>query len=202
MAQATDDETSWSLGDGYIEIGPKEMLNQKKYVLIYPVRELLFTVPVFDEAPEMDLESVLGGSQTGEMTGSLFRDENDQDDQDRVSEVDQADELVDIITSIVDPLQWEKNGGDGGSIRYFRGSLIINASDYLHRQVGGYPFTRAQMRSNGRASANAGSGRYAYAPRYVTLSGRFGFAELVDIEEYEVPVLVGGRVISSGDGDG
>jgi len=193
MAQATDDETSWTLGEGYIKIGPKEMLNQNKYVRIYPVRELLFAVPVFDNAPAMDLESVLGGGQTGEITGSLFRDEQEED-QDRVSEEDQADELVDIITSIVDPLQWEKNGGDGGSIRYFRGSLIINASDYLHRQVGGYPFSVSQLRGTRTAST--------YAPRYVSLTGRYGFTELIDIEQYEVPVLVGGRVIFSGGDDG
>jgi len=193
MKQATTEETSWNLGDGFIEIGLKEILAQDKYVRLYPVRELLFVAPMFDEAPEMDLDSVLGGGDTGEITGNLFDDDEDDEDDNRVAEEDQAEELMDIISSIVDPLQWERNGGNGGSMRYFRGSLIINASDFLHRQVGGYPFVTSRRQSTRQASLTR-------APRYVTLTGRFGFAEIVDIQQSEIPVLVGGRVISSGGG--
>jgi len=197
MKQATTEETTWSLGDGFIEIGLKDALAQDKYVRLYPIRELLFNVPTFDDAPEMDLESVLGGGNTGEITGSLFDDDtgDSQNRQDRVSEQEQADELIDIITSIVDPLQWEKNGGEGGSMRYFRGSLIVNAADFLHRQVGGYPFAASATRNVRTASLTR-------APRYVSLSGRFGFSKIINVEQSEIPVLVGGRVITSGGGGG
>ncbi len=192
MSQATDDETSWVLGNGYIEIGLKDMLDLNAYVLIYPIRELLFTVPTFDNAPEMDLQSVMSGGDTGEISGSLF-DNGSEDENERISEDELADELIEIITSIVDPLRWEVNGGIGGSIQYFHGSLIINAPDYLHRQVGGYPFTPTRSR--------AGASSASRAPRYVSLSGQYGMAQLIDVAQFEVPVLVGGRVISSG-GDG
>ncbi len=194
MKQATTEETSWALGDGFVEIGMKETLAKDKYVRLYPIRELLFTVPTFDNAPSMDLESVLGGGNTGEITGSLFDDENDDDDEERVPVEDLAEDLIDIITAIVDPLQWERNGGEGGSMKYFRGSLIVNAADFLHRQVGGYPFVIGSRRTASRTAS------LSSAPRYVNLTGRFGFSKIVDIEQSSIPVLVGGRVISSGGG--
>ncbi|MCC6908884.1 MAG: hypothetical protein IT430_13150 [Phycisphaerales bacterium] len=210
MKQATDEETTWVLGDGYVEIGTKSILNKNKYVRIYPVRELLFVPPRFDNAPQLDLNQVLQSSSRsgqgggGGSSGQFFRDDQgDENNVARGNEADQANELIDIITSIVEPTQWESLGGDGGSIRYFRGNLIINASDYLHRQVGGYPF--APARTNGaRSSANAGGRGLGLAnaipsPRYVTLTGDWGVAKIVDIEESSIPVLVGGRVIDSGD---
>lgn len=216
MKQGSDDETSWVLGDGFVEIGTKDQLNKEKYVRIYPVRELLFTAPRFDNAPELDLESVLQSTQQsgsggggGGGSGSIFDDENDDNnDTARGNETDQADELIDIITSIVEPTQWESLGGEGGSIRYFRGHLLINAADYLHRQVGGYPFSPARIRNSGSitGSVSAPSGLGARglasvipAPRYVTLTGDFGLAKMVDVRRTSIPVLVGGRVVQSDD---
>lgn len=206
MAQVNDADSTWVLGEGYVKIGPKDLLNQDKYVVIYPVRELLFVAPRFDNAPQLDLQSVLSSSDTGEINQNIFDDENEDDQGIRVPEGEQAEELIDIITSIVDTYQWEINGGDGGSIRYFRGNLIINAADYLHRQVGGYPFPAAIIRNSG-GSASLGSRGGAMAqgpvvPRYVTLTGSFANTQLVDIEQYEVPILVNGRVVFSGGGGG
>lgn len=212
MGQGSDDETSWVLGDGFVEIGTKEQLNKDKYVRIYPVRELLFVAPRFDNAPELDLESVLQsttqGGSGGSGSGSIF-DDDDQDENDslRSNEADEAEELIDIITSIVEPDQWETLGGEGGSIRYFRGHLLINAADYLHRQVGGYPFAPARSRggaapgaiSSAYGSASGGLASVVPAPRYVTLTGDFGIAKMVDVRRTAIPILVGGRVIQSDD---
>lgn len=203
LAQATDEETSWTLGEGYITVGTKDMLNKDKYVLIYPVRELLMVVPTFDQAPELDLNSVLqdsaqsgsGGGGGGGSGSNFFQDDNDQDAAPRPSDDELSDELIDLIQSIVDPFQWEENGGEGGSIRYFRGSLIINATDYLHRQVGGYPFSPATVRP---ATPGLSTAQVTYAPRYVTLSGTFEMTDVVDIQQTSIPIVVGGRVIDSG----
>ena len=204
MAQVSDADSTWVLGDGFVKIGPKDLLNQDKYVVIYPVRELLFVAPRFDNAPQLDLQSVLSSSDTGEINQNIFDDENSDDDQGvRVPEGEQAEELMDIITSIVDTYQWEINGGDGGSIRYFRGNLIINAADYLHRQVGGYPFSAALIRGTGGQASLGSSRSFAQGPvvpRYVTLTGTFQNTQLIDIEQYEVPVLVNGSVVFSGGG--
>jgi len=200
LNQATEEETTWLLGEGYVEIGTKDVLNKNKYLVIYPIRELLFEPTGFDNAPQMDLSrsqssgSGSGGGGGGQslFSGSSGRGSGSGDQITRSSESDQADELIDIITNIVDPYQWERNGGEGGSIRYFRGNLIINASDYLHRQVGGYPFVPARVRSR-QASLMV-------APRYVSLTGRVGITNVIDIAESEVPILVGGKIVKSGGG--
>lgn len=212
MKQATDEETTWVLGDGYIEIGTKTILNKEKYVRIYPVRELLFVPPRFSNAPQLDLQSVLqastqAGQGGGSGSGNIFRNTQGQtgqnQDEGRANEGDQAEELIDIITSIVEPNQWESLGGDGGSIRYFRGNLIINAADYLHRQVGGYPFAPGRVRGASASAGGATGLAHAIpAPRYVTLTGDWGIAHIVDIETSSIPVLVGGRVIQSNDPPG
>lgn len=208
MKQATDEETTWILGDGYVEIGAKTILNKEKYVRIYPVRDLLFVAPRFDNAPQLDLQSVLQAStqsgQGGGGSGSIFEENDDENDIARGDEMEQADELIDIITSTIEPTQWESLGGDGGNVRYFRGNLIINAADYLHRQVGGYPFAPGRVRGNASAAAGGAQG-LAHAvptPRYVTLTGDWGFAKIVDIQSSAIPVLVGGRVIMSNDPPG
>ncbi|MCL4198032.1 MAG: hypothetical protein KJZ69_11135 [Phycisphaerales bacterium] len=208
MKQATDEETTWILGDGYVEIGAKTILNKEKYVRIYPVRDLLFVAPRFDNAPQLDLQSVLQAStqsgQGGSGSGSIFEEDDNENDIARGDEMEQADELIDIITSTIEPTQWESLGGDGGNVRYFRGNLIINAADYLHRQVGGYPFAPGRVRGNAAAAAGGAQG-LAHAvptPRYVTLTGDWGFAKIVDIQSSAIPVLVGGRVIMSNDPPG
>lgn len=207
MKQATDEETTWVLGDGFVEIGTKAQLNKEKYVRIYPVRELLFLAPRFDNAPQLDLQSVLQSAgqsgQGGSSSGNMFQDDQNDEELPRANEKDESDLLIEIITSIVEPNQWESLGGDGGSIRYFRGNLIINAADYLHREVGGYPFQPGRVRGAGTV-ANASNGAMGLAhampaPRYVTLTGDWGIAKIVDIETSSIPVLVGGRVIDSGD---
>jgi len=213
MKQATDEETTWVLGDGFVEIGTKTILNKEKYMRIYPVRELLFVPPRFANAPQLDLQSVLqastqSGSGGGGGTGNIFTNTQGQQgsqnqDEGRANEGEQAEELIDIITSIVEPNQWESLGGDGGSIRYFRGNLIINAADYLHRQVGGYPFAPGRVRGSAAAAGGAmGLAHAIPAPRYVTLTGDWGIAHIVDIETSSIPVLVGGRVIRSNDPPG
>lgn len=202
LDQAVDEEATWVLGEGFIKIGTKEDLNKHRYVRIYPVRELLFVVPTFYDAPELDLQSILSGSQNGEINQNIFDDEQ-QDNQDgpRSDEEALSEDLIEMITSIVDPLQWEDGGGEGGSIRYFKGSLIVNAADYLHRQVGGYPFTVRRVRDIAN-TPNERQSSLVRAPRYVSLTGRWGLVKIVDIEQSAIPVLVGGQVFSSGGGGG
>ena len=211
MKQATDEETTWVLGDGFVEIGTKAQLNKEKYVRIYPVRELLFVPPKFENAPQLDLQSVLqSAGQSGQggsgSSGNMFRQTNQNSqtlNANRADETKQAEELIDIITSIVETNQWESLGGDGGSIRYFRGNLIINAADYLHREVGGYPFQPSRVRGAGTAAnaSNNGAMGLAHAipsPRYVTLTGDWGIAKIIDIESSSIPALGGGNLTDAG----
>ena len=48
----------------------------------------------------------------------------------------------------IEPDAWQVNGGDAASIRYYQGTLIVRAPDYIQRQLGGYPFVVRPMSSS------------------------------------------------------
>ncbi len=54
----------------------------------------------------------------------------------RVTNEERAEEIIEIITSLIEPTQWEVHGGNA-SIRYFRESLLVRAPNFVHRQIGG-----------------------------------------------------------------
>ena len=140
--QDSFDGNSWSMTeDGIIEVGPKSRLNRRTELKIYDIQDLLFQIPNYADAPEIDIDQATqqtGGGGGG--TGSIF-DQDDQDDREqRRSTEDQALELIDIIIETIEPEQWRDNGGDAATIRFYRGTLIVRAPDYIHRQLGGYDF--------------------------------------------------------------
>ncbi|MBM4113705.1 MAG: hypothetical protein FJ253_10125, partial [Phycisphaerae bacterium] len=62
-------QCTWQLRDGFIEIGPKERLLKSKEVRLYAVRDLLFEIPYFDNAPDFNLSQGIeqggGGGGSG-----------------------------------------------------------------------------------------------------------------------------------------
>ena len=60
---------TWQLRKGYIEIGTKERLSvpTAQELRMYPIRDLLFEIPYFDNAPQFDLNSAI--NQGGGMGG-------------------------------------------------------------------------------------------------------------------------------------
>jgi uncharacterized membrane protein YgcG len=175
-----DEEATWQLRDGFLEVGTKERLNSAREIRYYPVRDLLFQPPYFNNAPKLDIESALeqgqgggggfggggggfggggggfgggggggggggrgggGGSGSG---GGLFGEPEDEDE--RPSEKELADELIEIIKSTVENEYWTEHYD---AIRYYQGTLILRAPDYVHRQVGGYRFPIPRPLSSG-----------------------------------------------------
>jgi len=67
LAQCGDfgSEATWQLRDGYIEVGTKERLNAVREVRIYAVDDLLIEAPNFDNAPGIDLDTILDGGDGG-----------------------------------------------------------------------------------------------------------------------------------------
>lgn len=119
---------------GGFVIGPKSALNQDRRVVIYDIQDLLFEVRDFDELPDIQID---------EDAQNPFQQE-EEEDEDQPTKEELAQEIIDIITSSVEAAQWEETGGEGATIRYFRGTLIINAPDYIHRQVNGYEWWGGQ----------------------------------------------------------
>ncbi|HAC81496.1 MAG TPA: hypothetical protein DCG06_14450 [Deltaproteobacteria bacterium] len=71
------DPCTWQLRRGFIELGTKERLSAPaaRKLRMYPIRDLLFEVPMFDNAPEFDLSSSLqsggGGGGGGVRSASV-----------------------------------------------------------------------------------------------------------------------------------
>jgi hypothetical protein len=185
LAQVEEfDPCTWQLRDGYIEIGPKARLAARaaQQLRMYPIRDMLFDVPYFDNAPNFSIGGGGGGGGGGGFGGGgggmggggggfggggggfggggggggmgggggggiPFGDAGEAPE--RVTQEEKARQLVDIIMENVEPEAWLEMGGDWASIRAFEGVLIVRAPDFIHRQLGGYPFApqRPQARS-------------------------------------------------------
>lgn len=136
---------TWQLSEnGTLQIGPRERLNTYKRIVLYSVADLLQELPDYEDAPEFDLQSVLQNSgQRGGGGGgqSPFRDnQGNQGATDRRTLAQRAEDLQRLITNIVERDQWQENGGTGASITYYQGSFLVNAPDYVHRELNGYPW--------------------------------------------------------------
>lgn len=129
---------TWQLSpSGALQVGPRDRLNKYRRVEMYDINDLLLVLPTYNNAPEFDLQSVLQSNQGG--GSSPFQQNQDQSEPLRPRE-DRARDVIDLLTALIEPEQWIDNGGDGGSIRYYAGTLIVNAPDYMHRQINGYSF--------------------------------------------------------------
>ncbi len=186
LEKATTDLTgatgnTWQLTEnGTLQIGPRDRLNKFRRVEIYSVRDLLMEIPNYTGAPEFDLQSVLQNQGGGGGGQSPFRENQEGDESNNgVKPYDQrVADLQTLLTELVEPEQWIDNGGDSATIRFFQNTFIINAPDYVHRQLNGYPYWSS--RATKIATVNK--------RRYVTLGVDTAISQLSGIENQEVTI--------------
>jgi hypothetical protein len=134
---------AWQLTpEGLVEIGPKSRLNESATLKVYDIQDLLFEVRNYTSVPELDLDAAVQQSQGGGGGGggqSIFEDD-EEEAEDQPTQEERARELIALIIETIEPDEWADNGGDGGTIRFYRGTLLVRAPDYMHRQLGGYSF--------------------------------------------------------------
>ena len=186
-------ENGWQMTDyGTIQIAPKAVLNRDKRLVIYDMHDLLMVVPRFTDVPAIDLQTVLGQGQggTGQSPFTGGGSAPGQGVEGQKSPEERLRELQDIITSTVETSQWVDNGGEGGTIRAFNGTLIINAPDYMHRALNGYPYWP-------RATHKAVNGR-----RWVSLTADTGISDVDGFAQQPVTGVVGGGGGGAGGGRG
>ena len=159
LDKSTDNasDATWQFTpDGAIEIGLKSSLNKHAKLKIYDIHDLLFEIPDFGSVPQLDLNSVLnqgGGSAGGGSSGGgggggkrIFQDQQNNNNTNTPGgqlpddSARQAQKLIELITTNVDPPQWQDNGGSGGTINYQNGTLLVRAPEYMLRQIVGYSF--------------------------------------------------------------
>jgi type II secretory pathway component GspD/PulD (secretin) len=122
----------WAVQDGIITIASDEVLRRNTVLEIYDIRDLLFVVPRFDDAPEFDLSSALQSSQGGG-GGSPFQSGGEDDDE--VEFEDRVEEIVNLIQTTVDPNGWVEVGGDTSSISQLNGNFVVTTTPRNHRAI-------------------------------------------------------------------
>lgn len=187
-AFAEDNNNTWQMSDlGTLQFGPKARLNKFKRLEIYDINDLLLVIPDFTDAPQFNLDSVLqsaGGRGGGGGGQSPFQSNQNRQQgapiggEQVLPKAERADEIKRIITEIVEPNQWLDNAGDGGSIRYYQGTFIVNAADYMHRQLNGYTWWPAGITAQ-RTSAGG---------RYVTLNPEASNSQINQIQNFPVNI--------------
>jgi hypothetical protein len=82
-----------------------------------------------------------------------------------------AEKIVDLVTELIEPEGWDRNGGDWATVRYHEGSLVVRAPDFIHRELGGYPPVpepaeeQPEAEPASKPEIPAGAGGAAEAPR-------------------------------------
>jgi hypothetical protein len=122
-----------------------------------PIDELVFEAPHFEDALDLRLDHAFptyggggrgyaggglggffggfGGGGGGGYGGSIQYSTNSSGD----GKTQRVQSLITLITDLVEPTAWTHNGGDQATIRYRDGVLIIQAPQYIQRQIFGYP---------------------------------------------------------------
>ncbi len=179
---------------GTLEIGPKERLNKHRRIEIYNISDMLIEIPDYNDAPTFDLNSILQNTGRGGGGGgrSPFQNTQQQNTFNVTPMEERAEDIRILLTELVEPEQWVDNGGDAASIRYWQGNFIVNAPDYVHRQINGYPWWPARA-----TTVTMVQGR-----RYVSLNMNASFAEVEGFESQPISAVVGGRIVRSDDPGG
>jgi hypothetical protein len=194
LAKANTDALSggntWQMTEyGSIECGPKSVLNKNKRTELYDIHDLLMEIPRYDEVPQIDLQSLLQQSQQGGGGGgqSPFRDDQGRNNgrMDQRTLEEKGNDIIRLITTLVEPEEWVEGGGEGGTIRYYNGNILVNAPDYMHRQINGYTYWPS-------STAKIVGGR-----RYVSLNTDNSMGRIDGFAEFPVSAVVGGQVVSS-----
>lgn len=156
--------------DGRVEVGPKSRLNRNKRLEMYDIQDLLFRVNDYAEVPELDLDSAIqqGGQGGGGGGGGSIFEDSEEERENQPTQEEQAQQLIDLIIEFVEPEQWRDNGGDGGTITFYRGGiLLVRAPDYMHRQLGGYSFWPTSLGRTATARVAEFDRAYARAQRAI-----------------------------------
>ncbi|MFO0837709.1 MAG: hypothetical protein U1D55_04220 [Phycisphaerae bacterium] len=144
-ASAGEVRLAYRAGGNLLILSTAEDLDRETFVRVYDVMDLLVRVPRF-RGPIIDpaqssqggagsgtsggTTGILqtGGQQSGEDTGGRDLNAADPDEP--------AAKLIEVITSTIEPDSWELGGGRG-TIRAYRGMLIVRNSAFVHQQIGG-----------------------------------------------------------------
>ncbi len=188
---------TWQMSQGGdFQVGPRERLDKFLRVEIYDINDLLMVLPDYTDAPQFDLNSVLqsggsgGGGQSpfGQSGGRGAGQNTGPGGTEPVPKEERAKALTDLLVGLCEPNSWVENGNEPATMKYYQGMMIINAPDYVHRALDGYPYW-----PKNQTTTSMQSGR-----RYVSLNGTTEMSKVKGFAQSDVTAVVGGQLINSG----
>jgi len=126
-----------------IRISAKEDFERKLIVRIYDVTDILFRIPEFYDAPNIDLQQAQqGGGASAATSGQpVFQTSGGGDDEQRgmgdAELLQRMEEIRTLIEVVVEPEFWDSLGGPGSIVPYNR-ALVIRASVEVHEEIAGF----------------------------------------------------------------
>ncbi len=212
---STEDSCTWQLRRGFLEVGTKSNLSRPgaRETKLYPIKDLLYEVPYFDNAPNFNIDAAFnqgsggggggnggggggggmgggggfgggGGGGSGGGGGGGSLFGNAGASPERETDAAKSMRLIELIKTLVEPEAWIN---DWAFIDYTQGCLVVRAPDFVHRALGGYDFLPPPRMVN-----QSGTGRY------VSMSVPMSFSQLRGF----TPASVSGSAGGSGFGGG
>lgn len=139
----------WAVNDGVLVVAADDALRKNTFVVIYDIRDLLFQIPDFPDAPQLDLDQVLnqGAQGGGGGGGSVFGGDTGNTEGVGPTEEELMDRILEILQTNVDFEGWRDNGGETGVIQELNGNLIITNTAKNHREIQGLLNQLREIRS-------------------------------------------------------
>lgn len=162
-----NDELLVDVQQWYVRVMTKEDALKRSTTKLYFIGDLLMDIPNFDNAPGFDLNQALSNTSSGGSDRSGGRGGNggggeglfDTDDEDkgepRLSKEEKAERIADMVRNTIEPDIWRENGGDYGSVRYYRGMLVVKAPEFVHEQIGGMTGANIETKRSSKRKSSA-----------------------------------------------
>ena len=157
-----NDELLIDVQEWYVRVITKEDALRRSTTKLYFIGDLLQDIPNFDNAPGFALNDALSntssggsdrsGGRGGSGEGGLFSDDRDDRSEPRLTTEQKADRIADLIRNSIEPDIWRANGGEFGSVRYYRGMLVVKAPEFVHEQIGGATGANISQKTTARRS--------------------------------------------------
>ncbi len=141
--EQVNDQVRYRATKNNIRISTKDKFNEKLHIRVYDVTDILFRVPEFYDAPEIDLAQAQqsGGASSGgsgqpvfETTGGGDDDDEGNDDQELLQRMEELRTLIELT---IEPDFWDTVGGPGAIVPYNR-VLVVRASVEVHEEIAGF----------------------------------------------------------------
>lgn len=118
-------------------ISSQEDLEKEMLIRVYDVSDLLARIPIFRDAPQLELAGQGGGQGARQ---SVFVPQGGAGQPYEPGPAEQADDvekLISLVVRTVEPHSWAVNGGLG-TIQAFRSQLVVWNNIRVHQALGGY----------------------------------------------------------------